>query len=143
MHLDVTDFTQAKADDARALFAKHGVGPSALGYYSVPLSADREQAEGAIAHLPKVIDAAAMLGLSTINSFVGANHTLSVEQNLELFAQVWPPLVAYAEERGVRIAVYDHDPEHDFLRFETTFPLAARPSTAERRVGALKVAPSG
>ncbi|MEO0531129.1 MAG: sugar phosphate isomerase/epimerase family protein [Planctomycetota bacterium] len=104
-HLDVSDFTQAMADDARALFDKHGVGPSALGYYSVPLSARQEQAEAAVAHLYKVIDAAAMLGLSTINSFVGANQNLSMDDNFKLFEEVWPPIVRHAEERGVRIGI--------------------------------------
>lgn len=105
MHLDVTEFTQAQADDANALFEKHGVWPSALGYYSVPLSANQDQAEAAVAHLYKVIDAAALLGLSTINSFVGANQNLPMEENLKLFAEVWPPIVRHAEERGVRIGI--------------------------------------
>ncbi|MEO1498285.1 MAG: sugar phosphate isomerase/epimerase family protein [Planctomycetota bacterium] len=105
MHLDVTAFTPAMADDTNALFEKHGVGASALGYYSVPLSANADQAEAAVAHLYKVIDAAALLGLSTINAFVGANQHLSLEDNLKLFAEVWPPIVRHAEERGVRIGI--------------------------------------
>lgn len=104
-HLDVSEFTPAMADDARALFAKHGVGPSALGYYSVPLSADKEQADAAVAHLYKVIDAAAMLGLTNVNSFVGANQNLSMDDNFKLFEAVWPPIVRHAEERGVRIGI--------------------------------------
>ena len=40
MHLDVTEFTEAKADDTRALIDQHGVAFSALGYYSIPLSAE-------------------------------------------------------------------------------------------------------
>ncbi|TWT48707.1 sugar phosphate isomerase/epimerase family protein [Botrimarina hoheduenensis] len=104
-HLDVSDFTPAMADDARALFDKHGVGPSALGYYSVPLSAAAEQAAAAVAHLYRVIDAAALLGLKTINSFIGANQHLSLEENLQRYAEVWPPIVRHAEERGVRIGI--------------------------------------
>jgi len=104
-HLDVTDFTPARADDTRALAEKHGVAISALGYYSVPLSADREQAAAAVEHLDKVIDAAALLGLATINTFAGANQNLSMEANLERFAEVWPPIVRHAEERGVRIGI--------------------------------------
>ena len=56
MHLDCTDFPQAAADDARALCEKYGVEISALGYYSIPLSAEQDQAEAAQAHLRKVIE---------------------------------------------------------------------------------------
>jgi sugar phosphate isomerase/epimerase len=104
-HLDVSAFTQAMADDTRALIDEHGVAFSALGYYSIPLSADEEQAATAIAHLHKVIDAAAMLGLSNVNSFVGANQYLSMDENFAKFLEVWPPIVKHAEERGVRIGI--------------------------------------
>jgi sugar phosphate isomerase/epimerase len=105
MHLDVTDFTQDQADDTRALCEKYGVAISQLGYYSIPLSADAEQAQAAREHLPKVIDASALLGLSTMGSFIGANHTLGLEENFQLFEQVWPDLVRHAEQRGVSIAI--------------------------------------
>lgn len=104
-HLDVTDFTPAMADDTRALIDKHGVAFSALGYYSVPLSADAEQASAAVAHLYKVIDAAALLGLSTINSFVGANQHLTMDENFAKFLEVWPPIVRHAEDKNVRIGI--------------------------------------
>ena len=42
-HIDCTDFTQAKADDVRALCEKHGVAISALGYYSNPAVARRRR----------------------------------------------------------------------------------------------------
>lgn len=104
-HLDVSAFTLAMADDTLALIDKHGVAFSALGYYSIPLSAREDQAEAAVAHLYKVIDAAAMLGLSGINSFVGANQNLSMEDNFRLFEKVWPPIVRHAEQRNVRIGI--------------------------------------
>ncbi len=105
MHIDVTDFSQSQADDVRGLCEKHRVQISALGYYSIPLSADEEQARVACEHLPKVMDAAVKLGLSTVNSFIGANHTLPLEANMEKFAQVWPRLIRQAEERNLRIGI--------------------------------------
>lgn len=105
MHLDCTDFTQTQADDANSLAEKHGIAISALGYYSNPLSADAEQAEAANAHLRKVIDAATKLGLPGINTFVGANHTLPLDDNLLRFEAVWPELIRYAEDRNIRIGI--------------------------------------
>lgn len=117
MHLDVTNFTQSLAEDTRSLCEKYGVGISALGYYSILLSADPQQAQAAREHLPKVIDAAALLGLSTVNAFVGANHTLWLQDNFRLFEQVWPDLVRHAEQRGIRIAI-----ENCPMLFDNTWP---------------------
>jgi len=116
-HLDVTEFTQAMADDARALCERHGVGISALGYYSVPLSAQQDQAEAAQAHLRKVIGAAPMLGLGGINTFVGANQHVSLEDNFARFEQVFPDIIRYAEDRGVRVGI-----ENCPMLFENTWP---------------------
>jgi len=116
-HLDCTQFTQAQADDVLALCQRHGVGISALGYYSIALSADQAQAEAAQAHLRKVIDAAPLLGLANVNAFVGANHTLSLEENLERFEEVWPDLVRHAEDCGVRIGI-----ENCPMLFANTWP---------------------
>lgn len=105
MHLDCSELTQAQADDARALCEKYGVAMSALGYYSNPLSAETDQAEAAREHISKVIDAAAMLELHLVNSFIGANHTLPLDDNLLLFEKIWPDIVRYAEDRNVRIGI--------------------------------------
>ncbi len=117
MHLDVTDITQSKADDTLALCEKYGVAISALGYYSIPLSADVGQAKAACEHLPKVIDAAAMLGLSTVNAFVGANHTWSLEDNFKKFTEVWPAFIRHAEDRNIRIGI-----ENCPMLFADTWP---------------------
>lgn len=105
-HIDVADdFTQTKADDTRALCEKYGVQISALGYYSVPLSADPEQARAACEHLPKVMDAAVKLGLGGINTFIGADHTLPLADNMRKFDQVWPDLIKQAEDRGLKVGI--------------------------------------
>jgi sugar phosphate isomerase/epimerase len=116
-HLDVEGFTKAKADDTHALCAKHGVAISALGYYSNPLAADPGEAERAQVHLMKVIDAARLLDLSTVNSFVGAHTKLPLEENLQRFAEIWPGLVQYAEDNGIRIGI-----ENCPMLFPNTWP---------------------
>ena len=117
MHIDCSDFSRGQADDVLALCEKHGVGISALGYYSIVLSADREQAEVARSHLRKVIDAAPLLGLDRVNTFIGANHTCSLEENMQQFERVWPEIIRYAEDRGVRIGI-----ENCPMLFENTWP---------------------
>jgi sugar phosphate isomerase/epimerase len=116
-HLDVDGFTQSRADDVTALCEHHGVSISALGYYSNPLAADAAEAERARLHLKKVIDAAPRLGLSIVNSFVGAHTRLPLDENFERFSKVWPDLVQYAEDRGVRIGI-----ENCPMLFANTWP---------------------
>jgi sugar phosphate isomerase/epimerase len=78
---------------------------SALGYYPNPLSADEKQAEICINHLKRVISAAPKLGLTTVNTFIGRDHTRSTKDNWALFQERWPPIVKHAEGCGVRMAI--------------------------------------
>jgi sugar phosphate isomerase/epimerase len=105
MHIDCTDITKAKADDIRGLCEKYRVGISGLGYYSNPLSQEEDQAEAAKAHLKKVIEAAVLLELPVVNTFIGANQHLPLDENLRRFEEVWPDLVRFAEDHNMRLAI--------------------------------------
>jgi sugar phosphate isomerase/epimerase len=104
-HIDCTDFTQAQADDVRALCEKYGVTISALGYYPNALSHDEEEAQQARRHIRKVIEAAAKLDLPGINTFIGADHTLPLDDNLNLFEKAWPEIIQYAENSNIRVGI--------------------------------------
>ncbi|HVT29974.1 MAG TPA: sugar phosphate isomerase/epimerase [Lacipirellulaceae bacterium] len=104
-HIDVNDFTQSRADDVRDLCDKHSVQISALGYYANALSEDANEAETARSHFKKVIDAAPLLGLANVNGFTGANRYLPVDENFKQFTIVWPDIVRFAEDRGVKIGI--------------------------------------
>jgi len=104
-HVDVTDFTRSSADDVLALCDRHGVSLSGLGYYPNPLDPNPEVAESAIAHLRKLIEAAPLLGLHTVNTFAGRDWRRTVDDNWPRFLDVWRPLVGLAEDHGVRIAI--------------------------------------
>jgi sugar phosphate isomerase/epimerase len=104
-HVDVTDFSPTVADEVNALCQEHGVGLSALGYYPNLLDPDAETAEQCLAHLKKVIAAAPKLGLNTVNTFVGRDWRLSVDENWPRFLAVWRPLLQFAADCGVRIGI--------------------------------------
>ena len=104
-HLDVVRFSKAQAEDARALAEQHGVAISALGYYPNPLDPEAAVARAAVAHLRRVIVAAELLGLKTVNTFVGRDWTKSVDENWPRFLKTWRPLVAFAEDHGIRIGI--------------------------------------
>ena len=104
-HIDVTDFTRARADDTLATCERHGVALSGLGYYPNALDPDPAIAKAAIVHLGRVIAAASLLGLDCVNTFVGRDWHLTVDDNWPRFIETWRPLVRLAEDHGVRIAI--------------------------------------
>jgi sugar phosphate isomerase/epimerase len=104
-HLDVTDFTDARADAVRALLDKHGVAISGLGYYPNPLDADPAHRRFVANHLKKVIDAAAKLGVGVVNTFIGRDHALSLEGNWPRLLGVWPEVLRHAEAAGIRLGI--------------------------------------
>jgi len=104
-HIDVAGFTKSQADDVNALCARHGVGISGLGYYPNPLDPNPAAAKVAVDHLKKVIRAAATLGLKNVNTFVGRDRTKSVDENWPRFLKTWRPLIAFAEDHGIKIGI--------------------------------------
>lgn len=104
-HIDVGAFSKSEAERIRGMLAQRKVSISALGYYPNPLTADVAEADRYIAHLKKVIEASALLGVNQINTFVGRDPSKSVDANWPRFLEVWRPLVAFAEAHKVRIGI--------------------------------------
>jgi sugar phosphate isomerase/epimerase len=104
-HIDVDGFGESDAAAVRKMCEETGVAISALGYYPNPLSPDEAEARVAVEHLEKVIDAAAVLGLSGINTFIGRDPSKSVDDNWPRLMEVWPPLVERAGEKGLAIGI--------------------------------------
>jgi sugar phosphate isomerase/epimerase len=104
-HVDVIGLTRSRADEVNARCAHHGVSLSALGFYPNPLDPDPAVAKAAVAHLKQVIRAAELLGLDTVNTFIGRDWTKSVDANWPRFLKTWRPLIAFAEDHGVRIGI--------------------------------------
>lgn len=104
-HIDVSNFDRQQADEVRRVIDRTGVQISALGYYPNPLAPDPAERQVYIEHLKKLIDAAALLRLSTVNTFVGRDQHRTIDENWPVFMEVWPPLVRYAGERGINIGI--------------------------------------
>lgn len=104
-HVDVERFSAGDARRVQDTMAAAGVTISGLGYYPNPLAADEQEARVYVDHLKKVIQAAQLLGVGVVNTFVGRDPKLSVDENWPRFRSTWPPLVKFAEAHGVRIAI--------------------------------------
>ena len=104
-HIDVTDLDRSRAKAILDLMARLGLEISSLGYYPNPLHPDPDHRRQVIDHLKKVVVAAEMLKVPIVGTFAGRDKGKTLEENFDAFAQVWPPIVKYAAEHGVKIAI--------------------------------------
>lgn len=104
-HFDVSNLDKKKAKEIRKMLDGHGLTVSSLGYYPNPLHPEAEHRETVIAHLKKVIEGAALLEVPIVGTFIGKDKNKTVPQNLEDYANVWPPIVKFAKDHGIKIAI--------------------------------------
>ena len=104
-HIDITNPSDALADQVGNVARQNNVQISALGYYPNCLTADQAQAEIAIEHLESLIAFAPSIGVHTITTFIGRDHRLSVKDNWPKMLKVWRPILDIAEKYDVKIAI--------------------------------------
>lgn len=85
--------------------AEKNVEISSLAYYPNTLDPDLEKRQAAVDHLMTLIKASAKLGINMVTSFIGRDQSKTVEENLEIVKEVWPPIIKLAEEQGVKVAI--------------------------------------
>jgi sugar phosphate isomerase/epimerase len=104
-HIDVTELDAGTAHRVQELSDRSGVRISALGYYPNYLVPDQAERKVYTDHLRRMIDAATLLGVGVITTFIGRDPSKSVDDNWPQFLKVWPPLVAYAAERKITLCI--------------------------------------
>ncbi len=104
-HIEVDALNDDSIHKIKKAISDAGVYISGLGYYPNPLTDDSEQSTFFVDHIKKVIGAADALGIPVVNTFVGREHTKSVDYNLAKFKEVWPEVISYAEELDIKIGI--------------------------------------
>jgi len=104
-HIDVETLDENRVIAINSYLNGKGIEISALGYYSNPLDPDTDKSNFYVSHIMKVIDAAALLGINKMNTFIGRDKNKSVDENFARFKQVWKPLIQYAESKKVKIGI--------------------------------------
>ncbi|MGE5631894.1 MAG: sugar phosphate isomerase/epimerase family protein [Caulobacteraceae bacterium] len=104
-HIDVEDMTDKEADYIKEYCKNKNIEISSLAFYPNTIGNNIEMRETNVSHLYKVIDASAKLGVNMVTTFLGRDQSKTIEENIELFKEVWPPIINHAEEKGVRIAI--------------------------------------
>ncbi|CAN5734783.1 sugar phosphate isomerase/epimerase [soil metagenome] len=104
-HIDVDDLSDTRASEIVGDMASRGLEISGLGYYPNPLNPDEEHRRTVIDHLKKVIVAAGKMEVPVVNTFIGADRSLSQDENWDEATRVWPEIISAADENGVKIAI--------------------------------------
>jgi sugar phosphate isomerase/epimerase len=104
-HIDVQGLDAAGAETVLQLLAARNLEISSLAYYPNHLHPDPSHRAEVNAHLGSVVDAAALLGVEVVGTFVGADPARSLTENLRSFVEVWPALVDRARGKGIKIAI--------------------------------------
>ncbi len=104
-HIDVTDLDTSKAKQILTTVKENGLEISSLGYYPNPLHPDPNHREMVIEHLKKVIIAAELLNVPIVGTFIGRDKNKNLEENWVEFEKVWPPIVKFAGDHNVKIAI--------------------------------------
>lgn len=114
-HVGAEAFTRDDAARVRDLMAEHGLSISALAYYDNNLHPDRRQRAHFHEHLRRVIDAAELLGVELVGTFVGGRPVLP-GTNMREIGEVFREMVRYAEDHGVRLMI-ENCPMENWARF--------------------------
>ena len=101
-HIDVENLDARRVRDT---LRRHNLEISSLAYYPNNLDPDKATREAANAHLRRVIEAAERLEVEVVGTFVGRDQRRSIDESLEDFKEVWPPIVSYAREHNVKVAI--------------------------------------
>jgi sugar phosphate isomerase/epimerase len=114
--IDAAKFTKTDARRVREIFDRNGMDISAMAYYDNNLDPDPEKRKNNLNHLKKVINVASMLDVKLVGTFVGGRPDKLPAENMREIGKVFKPLVAYAEDKGVRLMI-ENCPMENWQRF--------------------------
>lgn len=104
-HIHIEELDEKKILHIRDYCRQKKVALSALAYYPNVLTEDLKEQEKIKKHLTAMIEAAPKLGVDTVTTFIGRAQHKTIEENLELFQEIWKPILRTAEEKKVKIAI--------------------------------------
>jgi len=105
-HIDVASPQRRElAQAAKATLQKHSLEASSLGFYDNNLHPDSARRAAIHAHLKAVIDAASAMQCQIVGTFIGRHPGKNLKENVDEMAEVFPPLLDYAGERGIKLVI--------------------------------------
>ncbi len=104
-HIDIEGLNEEKIQYILKYCSERNVEVSSLAFYPNTMDPNPEARQASINHLMKLIDASAALGVNMVTTFIGRDQSKSVEENLKLVGEIWPPILRHAEEKNVKVAI--------------------------------------
>jgi sugar phosphate isomerase/epimerase len=104
-HIDCENLTPDKVNHILDYCQKKNIEISALAYYPNTMDPDLKKREANINHLIKVINAAKLLGVEIVTTFIGRIPYKNIDENLIEAAKVWKPILEHAENQKIKIAI--------------------------------------
>lgn len=104
-HIDINDLTDEKITYIKNYCREKKVEISALAYYPNTMDTDLEKRRAAVSHIKKLIVTAQKLNVNLITTFIGRVQYQTIEENLKLFTEIWTPIVDFARQQKVKIAI--------------------------------------
>lgn len=102
-HIDVNGLDASEGAEIITALGEKGIEISGLGYYPNPLHADAHHRDKVVGHLRQVISAAGVMGVKVVNTFIGGDRNLNVDENWARAELVFAPIVAHAADNGVTL----------------------------------------
>ena len=111
-HLDANKFSEEKASEIKRLMERHNIIISALTEPMNNISGDLKERRKNNEYLKRMIDACEALEVPVVSTWIGyvspslrGRFQANIDENMKAFGEVFPSLVDYAEDRGVKIAI--------------------------------------
>ena len=103
--IDVANMDAKRVQEMKRIFSDRGLEISSLAYYENMLHHDLQVRQSYLDHLSRVIDAAAMLGVELVGTFVGRDKTKTIADNMEEFERVFQGILHHAEAKDIKIMI--------------------------------------
>src|ERR1041385_2470710 len=106
-HIDTSNFTPERAQAINDLMMKRNLQISSVAAYTNLTDGNAEQRQKNIQTVHNAIDAASLLGVEVVCTLAGMpvagkDRYKTIEEDC---AQVFPPLLEYAQSKGIKIAL--------------------------------------
>lgn len=114
--INADKFSKHDAEKVKELFLSHNMEISAMAYYDNNLHPDLEKRKFYLKHLRKVIDAASLLDVKLVGTFVGGRPDKSPAENIKEIKKVFKDILKYAADKNVKIMI-ENCPMENWLKF--------------------------
>lgn len=104
-HINVENTSKEYIDYIKKYCNSKKVQISSLAFYPNNMDSDLTKRQANIDHLCKVINMSSLLDVNMVTTFIGRMQEKTIEDNINEFGKVWPPIIKYAEQKNVKIAI--------------------------------------